>query len=402
MDNSQPADLRRWRIQNIGQTLQFHATNDAVSANTGTLTMHRSGMLQLPKLWLHGGGASPLSGTIRFGDGSGWKLVMGPDGVPAGAERFTFTDNGNLDLYGRLLAFGGDFRGRVTVGTPPGLPVASLAYAQFDIVSSGGHPSLTLTDMGQPADARRARHLHYSQKHQFDFVNDAENAMVGPGMMTLDRAGNLVVNGGMTATGAGNVAVKNATNVFTEDQQIVRGNPTFYMKDLNTPIETNLFRLLNAGGYFYIQAVNDWATATSGTFKIDRSANVTLDGNICPSMGGRYCGLDALPWEGVRSRTALVVVSDVREKRVYGKLENILDLVDELDPIIASLHTDPRQEKFPTFSAQDVQSKIDARLGTHIVHVPDDPALPLGMAYDKLVPVMWQMIKELKARIEGK
>lgn len=246
LDTSRPANQGLWRVQAIGDYLSFMASDDAITLNTGTYNFYRDGHLAMP---------NNTTGYIEFGTvgvgaptagarSVGTKLVLYPRATVAGeadyalgieggslwystpilsgvhrwyggtTQQMTLTNN-NLTVAGQVSSAGAGFSARVTVGPPPGLATTSMAYAQFDIHSPNGHPALTLTDTSQPVDARRARHLHYAQKHQLDFVNDAENAMVG-GVLTFDRAGLLSVSGSISAGGniTANSSVRSVGDIF--------------------------------------------------------------------------------------------------------------------------------------------------------------------------------------------
>jgi hypothetical protein len=69
-------------------------------------------------------------------------------------------------------------------------------------------------------------------------------------------------------------------NIFTEDNQFVKSNPTLYLKDTNYPTDGNLFRILNAGNSLRFQAINDFATTTYGALTIDRYGNISASGTI--------------------------------------------------------------------------------------------------------------------------
>lgn len=198
LDTSRPANQGLWRIQAIGDYLSFMASDDAITLNTGIVNIWRSGKIQAPSIWINGGGTSPVSGNIFFGDGSGWQLIMGPSGVPAGGERFRFTDNGNLDLYGRLLAYGGHFPGRVTIGPSMGSG-AGFQYSQFEVSSATGHPAMIWTDATMPVDQRKARIAYYGAKLEFSFLNDLENAHSGT-QVFIDRTGSIATGGNLSAS----------------------------------------------------------------------------------------------------------------------------------------------------------------------------------------------------------
>ena len=292
-DTTAPPDLGLWRIQNIGGQLAIMPTNDAVTEITANVYLNRAGRLHVPSVRFQAGGASPLSGHISFGDGSGWKLTMGPDGLPAGGERFTFTDNGNLDLYGRLLAYGGLFPARVLVGPSSGLAGTTFNYAQLELHSPNGHPALILNDSSLPADVRKARLCYYAQNVRIDFVNDAENANVGS-VYTFDRAGNFSApgsilgsaavntNGTMYAAGTITGNPVNSGGDMTAAGAIVAGahvraNNGHYHKSNGsmglymTPGAVQMF----ADTYYWTNEAN-----TLHRMTLDSASNLTVSGNI--------------------------------------------------------------------------------------------------------------------------
>jgi len=122
---------------------------------------------------------------------------------------------------------------------------------------------------------------------------------------------------------------------------------------------------------------------------------------------GYYSGLSSNAWGYVYSAN-FINTSDIRQKNVHGPILNSLDLLDEIDPIIASFKPEFRVkrrdgseiiDKFPTFSAQQVAEKLDAKFGTSVT-THDEDTDSWGIDYGKMVPVLWQMLRELRVRIK--
>jgi len=136
IDTSRPVDKKLWRIQNIGENLQFHATNDAITVNSGSVTFDRLGSIST-------GGNVSASNLYA----------------------------GNYVTAKRAVIDGGS--------THP--------YSQLEI-SATGHPGVVLTYSPAAVDFKKARVLHYNQRIRFDFVNDSEGANVGS-TVEVDRNG---------------------------------------------------------------------------------------------------------------------------------------------------------------------------------------------------------------------
>lgn len=133
-------------------------------------------------------------------------------------------------------------------------------------------------------------------------------------------------------------------------------------------------------------------------------------GNMWPASNSTYqSGTSSIAWGWVHS-VNFVQTSDIRRKDIHGLVPDSLDLLDEIDPLIASFKEGfrPRRRenveaefyKFPTFSAQQIAEKLDAKYGTRVVE-HDEESDSWGIDYGKLVPVLWQMLRELKARVKA-
>lgn len=125
---------------------------------------------------------------------------------------------------------------------------------------------------------------------------------------------------------------------------------------------------------------------------------------------GYNCGHPTKAWYAIYSLNPLQITSDIRMKDVHGPLTNALTIVDSVDTFIASfkeslkpIETGPGvaerwTRKFPSFSAQDIKEKIDDVYGTEIVDIEDDN---FSVGETRLMPIMWQAIKELLARVKA-
>jgi len=150
---------------------------------------------------------------------------------------------------------------------------------------------------------------------------------------------------------------------------------------------------------------------TPTLFRIGATAVVPTNfyGDSSPATAnGFWSGLPTLAWYQVSSLNALNVTSDVRMKNVHGPIADALDIVDSVDTFIASFRDEFRpkemkdvemwRRKFPSFSAQDIREKIDSRIGSNIVTDANPDALSMSDAW--LMPIMWQAIRELLARVK--
>ena len=143
--------------------------------------------------------------------------------------------------------------------------------------------------------------------------------------------------------------------------------------------------------------------------KFGATGQVDLDiyGTIHPSVTNSfYLGTGSLAWNAIYSLNPLQVTSDIRMKDVHGPLDNVLDIVDSIHPFIASFKDEFRpkefkgrwDKRFPSMSAQDIRQKVDEEFGVSIVDdsVPDT----LSMSYERLIPILWQAVRELYARVK--
>jgi len=114
---------------------------------------------------------------------------------------------------------------------------------------------------------------------------------------------------------------------------------------------------------------------------------------------GAYLGDGAHRWNQIYSYYGSIATSDIREKQVQGSIPDALDLVENIEPIIASFNTDAEHRLFPMFSAQDVLDKLDNKLGTKIVSLENPDSL--GMFNERMIPVLWQAVRVLLTRVKA-
>lgn len=139
--------------------------------------------------------------------------------------------------------------------------------------------------------------------------------------------------------------------------------------------------------------------------------NATVRSLTCQGISANayYQGTAAVPWLQMHSNLGYVTTSDARMKNVHRDLTDVLDLIDAVQPKVASFkkelmspdNQDPENwaKPFPTFLAQDILLEVDGRLGARIV---DDKELDsLGITYERLVPILWQAVKELHTKVKA-
>jgi len=114
---------------------------------------------------------------------------------------------------------------------------------------------------------------------------------------------------------------------------------------------------------------------------------------------GAYLGDGVHRWNQIYSYYGSIATSDIREKQVQGSIPDALDLVENIEPIIASFNTDAEHRLFPMFSAQDVLDKLDNKLGTKIVSLENPDSL--GMFNERMIPVLWQAVRVLLTRVKA-
>ena len=175
------------------------------------------------------------------------------------------------------------------------------------------------------------------------------------------------------------------------------GNDIYYLKgkvgigltnpDLLLTIEDSLstakivrMRNLSTGSQADIMVMNINATAASiGNHFIEFRDSGGLIGNI----------------EGNGTGTNYITTSDIREKHNITPLNNCLDKCDSINPIEYTGKEDSTNTKNWGFSAQEIAEVFPDAC---IAHEGKDGTW--GMDYGKMTPILFQMVKELKAEIE--
>jgi len=387
IDHSEPANEKLWRISNTSKRFYFIPSNDAITVNYSETyfdrqgSLHTGGNLYASNLQVGGyitaGSASTvITNSIGqvlesvIADGTIFPRIAATESI-TGA--WTFTNNIQ-------------FNNPVNYGN--------------SITLTNPQPTIWLIEDDAPVNYKKTRIITDSSGFLVQFYNDAENG--SEDLIFARRTG--TTPAAVTTKGQWNFNGSPLTvNTAGESVFIANGADNFFCGMSFQVGGVHKGRVARTSSILYYDQNTHVFRSEQGDTEIARmvvNLGMSVKGSVWPQDTARYCGIDANPWAGIRSQTAVVIISDEREKEVHGKLENVLDLVDDLEPIIASLSSDPKHDKFPMFSAQEIREKIDGKLGTKITHIPDDPALPLGMSYEYMIPVMWQMIKELKSRLE--
>jgi hypothetical protein len=150
-------------------------------------------------------------------------------------------------------------------------------------------------------------------------------------------------------------------------------------------------------------------TVTQAIFGADYGPHVLFARETRPYVHHSYnCGYPGNAWYALYSLNPVQITSDIRYKDIHGPLTDVLDVIESVDTFIASFKDSFKpventysdwNKRFPSFSAQDILTKIDAKYGTRIVD--DSDVEHLSAAHERLMPLMWQAIKELYARVKA-
>ncbi len=115
---------------------------------------------------------------------------------------------------------------------------------------------------------------------------------------------------------------------------------------------------------------------------------------------GIHLGLPDKRFNTVYASNGTIQTSDIRLKKAHGKITKARELVRSLETGIFSFDDQTLGTgevipafNFPGFSAQDVDARLDKKLGTRIVDKSNPNAW--GMNYSYLIPIMWEALKEL-------
>jgi len=111
-----------------------------------------------------------------------------------------------------------------------------------------------------------------------------------PHATTHNTAGNdaiTSISGGIITSGtvadarlSTNIPLKNVTNVFSQDQQIVKGAPTLAFEDTSQVVDAKKWRIYSSGQNLNFQSVNDAVTVEQGLFNIKRNGSIYTYGTI--------------------------------------------------------------------------------------------------------------------------
>lgn len=197
----QATDVARLSLNNVFRG--FLQTIAPIGGMWPQLMFNNTGMPANKRIWAFQPGDDGSSFVIgpQSDDGSVWTT---PTGVPS----LKMNQSGDTILAGSLFA--------------PGL---SSNIARLHIAPAGTYAALTMVDATSPVDTRAWQ----IQSYQGDFfigpMNDAENAWVGTGYMTIKRGGEsfwpsaIHVNSGV--------------------------NPSLYLMDMNQPANQRVWRIMN-------------------------------------------------------------------------------------------------------------------------------------------------------------
>jgi hypothetical protein len=280
----------------------------------------------------------------------------------------------------------------------------SVAFANID--ASGltlNQPAAVLSVGGVPGIGMRLYKAGLSAIYTVHQVGGQTQWYDAPGtthLMTLTSPGKLTANGGFTfPTGT----PQNASIQLT-------GYPDtgFYYSaagtlEMGTTLATSARSCVRAHyGASKVDIMSgDTVIAVFGPYPAVRFA-----AHVSPASANTYyCAEPTLSWYTVYTQVAPQITSDIRMKNEHGPITDVLDMVDSIQPFIASFKKELQpvenkypywDKKFPSFSAQDILAKIDGKLGTRIVNAELET---LSMTNDYLMPIMWQAIRELYARL---
>lgn len=239
--------------------------------------------------------------------------------------------------------------------------------------------------------------------HQGDSANGStswHNATDTVQLMVL--TGNTLTPHGGLALNAGSTSIPTIRFISAPDTGIYY-NPTLLTAEFGASF-SKAYRSV-------VRCFNEYSAGKVDVY-IGTATMISFDGQrgVCAGVdAGFHLGVPTARWHTVFALTGTINTSDIRLKDIHGDLNNALPFVDAIQPIIGSFKEELRPETmknnvnwgehFPTFSAQDIKDRIDNVLGTRIVD--DTNPDQLGMNYSRLVPVLWQAVRELYARVKA-
>lgn len=114
-------------------------------------------------------------------------------------------------------------------------------------------------------------------------------------------------------------------------------------------------------------------------------------GNTYPFQDNRFnCGVATNRWATIGAVNGVIQTSDVRNKRIEGKIQRARDIVKAISPFMGS--TPPamgqKERTVPMFGAQEVDVELP-----DVVH--KDNSDSWMMNYSNMIPVLWQAVQDI-------
>ena len=407
-----PVDAKFWRIVVDAGTFHLQGLNDALSSSLNYIHISRAGLsassinlntatnisgittvnnafrilnatnagiiagLTTGLQIVAGNIGSSISSKICFGDGSGWQLQF--CSVDAGGDsqtKITFTDQGVIQTAGNIAM------------APTGAAGTRLTIA----AGSQSSAPIALTS-GEPGVNGNWVTLGNNYSHSVRF-----NTAIGGSFIRLR-------DGGISLHTVSNTGVVRSGIDFRINEVATFGYQ-YYFYDINGAEYQGRIYGETPGAKLTITG-NTWATfaCADGAQGIQARNNQKLhvfNTNICPiSDNGLYCGDPSFKWHTVWAFTGTIATSDMRMKKHHGIISRASEIIQSIEPAIYSFPAmkldtgeDMPEFFFPGLTAQEVDSKIDKKLGTQIVNKTNPEAW--GMNYSYLIPILWAAVREL-------
>lgn len=419
-----PADQKRWGIFLGTDNLHFNIWSDDWSTSASIFGLYRSGasgyktVTYVPAHFNHvayfmnridcfgslnvagnslisslqnnlqfvAGYASPVGGKIIWGDGGGWQLQFCTN-WDISKPRMIFYDNGSIQTIGPVLQVA---QGNNNLGSK--ISVSENSNSNAPAIMMSGDPGV------------HANYVVFANNYLGTAANNmAIRANTSFGGTAIQLGHNSCTFAGFPASGQ-KMTLMNILGAFnTIDVHVDQMRWWNQAGNASAGQITAEYggvgdRLTINGGRWMTVGVQ--GAAQGMTFKDTQFIQVYATNLCCNTDGGLYIGYPTFKWHSVWSMNGTIQTSDLRAKNSYGKIERARELIKSIDPGIYSFDERTLETgevvpefKFPGFTAQEIDSKIDSKLGTGIVRKENPDSW--GMNYSHLIPVMWAALKEL-------
>jgi hypothetical protein len=325
-------------------------------------------------------------------------------GMPPGA-RFATESNAPNTALGSAFTY----QGQLKLNGVPVNSTCSIAFKLFDAPGTGAPPiggaqvGNTLNQSVTIVDGLFTTQLDFGAVFQGEGRWLEMTPDCGAGAVTLSprqplsaapyalfSAAPWVTSGGNLFYNGGNVGLGTTTPT---DAKLVIQVPTGTNASVTTDGNVKLFSRLNpTNGEIGTLTNHDLIFTTGGftSMQIDAAA-----GNVFPTGDGvSSLGKSTNRWTAVFAQNGTIQTSDGRWKTAVTDLSYGLSQIMQLRPITFQWKNGSDGQTHLGLIAQEVEKVIP-----EVVEISQDPALPLGINYSGLEPVLIKAIQEQQATI---